>query len=93
MCRLWIRLLSIQETVNLSKGTAIERNGSAVSPKPPDSSTSKPSISAIDTPSRAAQTCRNVTVQSLASSTIMSAAIFVVEVMVFLLLQRDFAAL
>lgn len=93
MCHLWICLLGIKDTVYLLNGPAIDRNGSAVFPKPSAMSIAKPSIPAIDTPSQAAETSRSVTVQSLASSAIMSAAIFVVEVVIFLLLRRDFTAL
>ena len=51
------------------------------------------SIPIIDTPSTAAQASRGVTLQSLASSTITSAAIFVVEVVIFLLLRRRLTVL
>ena len=51
------------------------------------------SIPTLDTPSRPAQASRNVSIQSLASSNITSATMFVAEVVIFLLLRRRFTAL
>ena len=82
VCHLRTRLLNAKDLFFLLK--AGSRNGTYSSQPWTMSAIVHSSTSVIDTPSQAAQSSRSVTLQSLASSTITSATIFIIEVVMFL---------